>query len=823
MSDNDTDVGSNEEYYEGSSGSEVVLAIVAAFLFGLLIRTVSGLVPRKWRAFALPFTAVMLICGMICGAIISNTSASDYMSQGLDSLESINPSVLFAVFMPALIVPSGFSLEYHTLDNVWLKAFTLAIPGTMINAALITLVAHYVFPYSWSWSQSFLFGSILSATDPVAVVSIMKSSGSSPVLTTVIECESLLNDGVAYVLFEVFLGWAMGNAVTASETVKFVFKASLGGPALGVAFAIAVGLWLQFIFNDPIAEITVTLTAAYSLWTLSDEVLSLSAVLAVLFFSMFFGLYGRNFVSSKSSKAFDFFWSWVDWVANTLIFFLAGLIIVAEISTQGENISGKDWGMAFSLYFLLIPIRIVGIIMLWPILCYGKYGLGLKDAIVLSWAGLRGAVGLTLALIVYNSDSISDERFRILCFFNVALIAALTLLIQGTTTNYLLKFLGYTKVLPTKRYIQMQSAEVIQHMAEKGIAAQRKRNGGILGPANWDFATELTTVNVRNIIEARGQRHATRNMVQEERYTIHQKELLRDLRERLLRAVASNYSIAFSQEYLTPGEIRGLSLSVEEALDTTDAPLSDWSKLFHQLDTSYLDISSSPKKSWKLKAARIRYKINKILSSRGGPLQSLAMRNSAITATFICAHAAARRQLKLFADLEISNLEQTVNLAKDSSSMMYSTDLSGMEQSSLGIKDDVEPYWDMNVLNAMYQHVSEAASKPSLTRSRSLIHHMATSDLMLPDDIKSILHIVMQESRNEQDEAEHFLTELKALNPEELLDVSTEFTSVDILRRQSKMLDFFLQLGLLEQSEVMYAQDLINSRMKKLHGHYHID
>ena len=806
MSDNDTDVGNNEEYYEGSSGSEVVLGIVAAFLFGLLIKTISGLVPRKWRAFALPFTAVMLICGMICGAIISNTSASDYMSQGLDSLESINPSVLFAVFMPALIVPSGFSLEYHTLDNVWLKAFAMAIPGTMINAALITLVAHYVFPYSWPWSQSFLFGSILSATDPVAVVSIMKSSGSSPVLTTVIECESLMNDGVAYVLFEVFLGWAMGNVVTASETVKFVFKASLGGPALGIAFAIAVGIWLQFIFNDPIAEITVTLTAAYSLWTLSDEVLSVSAVLAVLFFSMFFGLYGRHFVSTKSSRAFDFFWSWVDWVANTLIFFLAGLIIVSEISTQGDNITGKDWGMAFSLYFLLIPIRAIGVLLLWPILSYGTYGMCFKDAIVLSWAGLRGAVGLTLALIVYNSASITDEKFRVLCFFNVALIAALTLLIQGTTTNFLLQLLGYTKVSHTKHHIQVQSAEVIQQIAERGIEEQKKMHGGILGPADWDRATNLTTVDVKKYVEEKPQQQDG------SKQTHHQKDLLEDLRERLLRAVAANYNIAFSQEYLTPGEIFCLLLSTEQALDTPDAPLSDWSKLYHQLDTSCL-IDKNEVSTWRLKAAKMLYQVKKILSVGGSPFQSAATRNSAITATFICAHAAARRQLKLFADVEIRNLEHTVNLDQ------Y-TDVSDIEHQSSDVRD-VEPYWDTKTVDAMYQNISDAEKIPD--QSRSLLHHLATRELVLPDDIKSVLSTVLQESRDEQQEAERFLDQLKTAIPEELLDVSTEFTSVDILHKQSKMLDFFLQLGLLEESEISDAQDIINSRMKKLHGHYHID
>ena len=581
MSENVT-VGTDEaSIYEEGSGEEIVLAVVAAFLFGLLLRTVSNLMPLKWREYTpLPFTACMLICGAICGFIISNTTADDYMSEGLKKFESINPSVLFAVFLPALITPSGIGLDLHTVGRVWLKAFALAIPGTMINAILICLVAKYVLPYNWPWSQSFLLGSILSATDPVSVVSIMRSSGSNPDLTTSIEGESLLNDGVAYVMFQIFLKWALGEEVKVGSTIGFVFKASLGGPALGVAFALAVMIWLQILFNDTISEITVTLTAAYSLWILSDEVFSLSAVLSVLFYAIFLGAFGKNHVSSRSMKAFNFFWDFVDWVANTLIFFLSGLIIAAQISRKSDNIDGKDWGMAFALYFLLLPIRVVGILLLYPILRFGQYPLKLKDMIILSWAGLRGAVGLTLSLIVYNSTDLLDEQFRILCFFFVAMMAVLTLLIQGTSTNMLLKLLGYTKLTPTEKHISYRSAEMIDQIARQAVEKEKNANS-LLGPADWDLVNRLTVLDVKGQLELRGTKKSKhRGLGTDTEYeSIHERELMQDLRERLLRVVYSNYKMAFSQEYLTPSEIMALSNSVEKSGDKLIKPLSDWSVL----------------------------------------------------------------------------------------------------------------------------------------------------------------------------------------------------------------------------------------------------
>ncbi len=396
----DQSVGDTSVQYEAGDGEEpatdIVLAIATALLFGLLIRTVDGLLPRRWKERSIPFTASVLISGLVTGIVLIYGGSSDDISTGLRKLESIEPSVLFAVFMPALITPSGLTLDFYQVRRTIPYWFTLAIFGTMINAALITMVVRYVLPYSWSWSKAWLLGAILSATDPVSVVSIMEANACDEKLKTIINGESLVNDGIAYVLFEIFLGWVLGEAVVASDVVSFVFKAALGGPALGIAFALAVTVWFELLKADAISVITLSLTAAYTLWTLSDSILGVSAVLAVLFYSGFVGLYGQDHIRPGSvQSSFQAFWRWVDWVANSTIFFLAGLIIAFEVSNNASdplryNISGKDWGMMFSLYLLLIPIRVASIVILSPILTAGRLGLNWKDMIVLSWSGLRG-------------------------------------------------------------------------------------------------------------------------------------------------------------------------------------------------------------------------------------------------------------------------------------------------------------------------------------------------------------------------------------------------------------------------------------------------
>ena len=577
----ESEIGDTSEQYEVGGGDEeatdVVLAIATALLLGLLIRTVDGLLPRRWKDRSIPFTASVLISGLVTGIVLIYGGSSDAVSTGLRQLESIEPAVLFAVFMPALITPSGLTLDFHQVRQTAKYWLTLAVPGTMINAALITIVVRFVLPYSWPWSYSWLLGAILSATDPVSVVSIMEANACDERLKTIINGESLVNDGVAYVLFEVFLGWALGEQVVARDVVAFVFKAVLGGPALGVGFALAVTIWFELLNSDAISVITLSLTAAYSLWTLADVILGVSAVLAVLCYAAFVGLYGKDHIRPGSSQTvFLHFWEWVDWLANALIFFLAGLIIAFEVSNNASDptrytITGKDWAMMLSLYLMMIPIRMVGVVILSPVLRSGRLGLGWSDMGVVSWSGLRGAVGLTLSLIVYNGN-VADQQFSTLAFFFVGGAAVLSLLIQGSTMGLLLDRLGYTTVSMTKRHLMLQSGELIDQLAI-GMMEQAKHSKTfvLLGEPDWSQCDSLS-INAAALIQSRFEKD--RRGTAEERLGVHEQDLLESLRERLLHAVMSHYRICGSQGFLTPAELSDLTSSVEKASDEVSEPLA---------------------------------------------------------------------------------------------------------------------------------------------------------------------------------------------------------------------------------------------------------
>jgi NhaP-type Na+/H+ or K+/H+ antiporter len=305
-----------------------VYFVVVSILIGLATVTVGGLWPSTHLpSLPVPYTALQLVFGLLVGFCNVAGGAVAYISDGITAWQSINPSLIFAVFLPTLVMASALELNWHMLvrclahehvlvclaalpcpaaclwlrlvsacrvmasalelnwhmlKRAWANVALLAFVGTFINAVLITIVGRFVMPYSWSWSEAGLLGSILSATDPVAVTALMSAVGASERLQTVIAGESLVNDGVAFVLFEIAEQWQAGDRLTAGSVIGFTFKASFGGAGMGIAFGLAASLLLSLMFDNPVGELWVIVVAAYSLFMVTDEILGLSAMLALV-------------------------------------------------------------------------------------------------------------------------------------------------------------------------------------------------------------------------------------------------------------------------------------------------------------------------------------------------------------------------------------------------------------------------------------------------------------------------------------------------------------------------------------------------------------
>ncbi|XP_073365530.1 sodium/hydrogen exchanger 8-like [Aegilops tauschii subsp. strangulata] len=157
-----------------------------------------------------------------------------------------------------------------------------AVPGVVISKFLLGTAVKLTFPYDWNWETSFLCSGLLSATDPVAVVALLKDLGASKKLSTIIEGESLMNDGTAIVVYQLFYRMVLGRTYDAGSIIKFLSEVSFGAIALGLAFGIASVLWRSFIFNDTIIGISLTLAASYIAFFTAQDALEVSGVLAVM-------------------------------------------------------------------------------------------------------------------------------------------------------------------------------------------------------------------------------------------------------------------------------------------------------------------------------------------------------------------------------------------------------------------------------------------------------------------------------------------------------------------------------------------------------------
>lgn len=146
----------------------------------------------------LPYTAVMFILGTFMGAATVRLQNENQLNSSiLDFWIPIDSELLLNVFLPGLVFKDAVSLNVHLLQRSLWQCLIFAFPMVLAGAAMSALVAYYIFPYDWSWNLSMTFGSILAATDPVAVSALLEQVGAPPRLQMHISGESLLNDGSA--------------------------------------------------------------------------------------------------------------------------------------------------------------------------------------------------------------------------------------------------------------------------------------------------------------------------------------------------------------------------------------------------------------------------------------------------------------------------------------------------------------------------------------------------------------------------------------------------------------------------------------------------
>ncbi|TNG02358.1 MAG: sodium:proton antiporter, partial [Gammaproteobacteria bacterium] len=454
----------------------------------------------------------------------------------------ISPDVILFVFLPTLIFESAFALDARQLkDNIW-PVLLLAIPGLLISTVIIGTVMYFL--AGISFPAALLLGAILSATDPVAVISIFKQLGAPKRLTILVEGESLFNDATALVLAKILVVVVTAGYFTTEQAIDGVmsfFVVFFGGIVVGVLMAWAAGWILGLIESDPFVEVSLTTVLAYSSFLVAEHALHVSGVMAVVAAAVTMGSWGRTKISPSVAGFLHHFWEFLAYIANALIFILVGLRM--EMGSLAANLD-----LLALLVAAMLVSRAVVVFGLVPTLerLPNSNPINRRYQAVMYWGGLRGAIALAIVL--------SLPEFEYVGLFTILVTGAVlfTLIIQGLTIEGLVKRLKLDVPPLSDR---LAKNEGILNAKKRALSrVPELQSGGLFSPR---IAGTLSKVYQSQLEQLRGEVDQLR---QKELDTDQEKRLL------LLRCFAAEntlYYQMFSRGHLSERAYRDLTHSLQ--------------------------------------------------------------------------------------------------------------------------------------------------------------------------------------------------------------------------------------------------------------------
>jgi CPA1 family monovalent cation:H+ antiporter len=384
------------------------------------------------RKIHVPFTAILVVAGFTASELL--------VMAGIDTgirAENFH-DLIFFVFLPVLVFESAYNINARLLWKNLLPILFLAIPlmllSTVVTAALIYFgIGH---PAGFPWIAALLTGALLSATDPVAVVALLRQMGVSERLAILMEGESLFNDATAFVVFGIFLAMATGSGdpLSAADASLQFLRVFLGGILAGAATGLVFAV-LTRLAGATIIKALATVISAYLAYIVAESVLHVSGVMAVLITGLILG-YRRQHAAPDAPAGFEQeLWEFNAYVANVLVFLFMGVTITLGMFEE------RWLAMLIGIAGVLLA-RALGILACVPVLNRLTPIEPVKRPfqIVMFWGGLRGAVTLALALSLPTSLdywwTIQSIAFGVVLF---------TLFIQATTTAPLLQHYGLNR------------------------------------------------------------------------------------------------------------------------------------------------------------------------------------------------------------------------------------------------------------------------------------------------------------------------------------------------------------------------------------------
>ncbi|MDB4662956.1 sodium:proton antiporter [Verrucomicrobiales bacterium] len=400
-----------------------VLIAIAAVLGYLNVRYLKLPTTIGIMLISLAFSLILVILGRFFPSITETAESIVEQVQFGDTLLKVMLSYL--LFAGALHVDLS-----DLAKQKWIIA-TMATLGVVSSTFLIGGAVYFLVPlfgYEIKFLYCLLFGALISPTDPVAVLGILKKAGVSKELETKITGESLFNDGVGVVVFLALLGIATGEAeLTASHIGHLFLVEAVGGVVFGLVLG-AIGYYMLKKIDNYQVEVIITLAMVTGGYALA-QTLHVSGPLAMVIAGLMIGNRGRRLAMSDTTrKHLDLFWELIDEALNAILFTLIGieLIVVAQsVTPTALLLAAVSIIVVLASRFIAVSIPVY---LLKPLRSFDPGTIKM-----LTWGGLRGGISVALALAIPKDFGIARDIFLVLTY----VIVIFSIVVQGMTVGKL--------------------------------------------------------------------------------------------------------------------------------------------------------------------------------------------------------------------------------------------------------------------------------------------------------------------------------------------------------------------------------------------------
>ncbi|HZD11281.1 MAG TPA: Na+/H+ antiporter [Candidatus Binatia bacterium] len=451
--------------------------------FVLLLSIAAAVAVLVRRVGRFPYTVALVLAGLLLSLF------PDFIGVPISS------ELILAILVPPLVFEASLHIRWKQLRRDLLPILLLAVVGVALSTFIVAEIVMVALEEdAIPFSAAVAFGALISATDPVAVVAFFRSLGVSKRLSLLLEGESLLNDGVAIVIFGLAAGFIesvspefAGSGFDAALSIFLTFlEVAVGGLAIGVFLGYVVSQIVLRHVDDPLVETATTVAVSFGAYVAAEE-FHLSGILAVVAAGVFVGNIGAQNTSPSTQVTLDNFWEFMAFVANSLVFLFIGLRI--ELRQFRPNL----FPILVAVLAVLLSRAAVIYTMGWlNNRLNAKNSIPLAYRHVMFWGGLRGAISLALALTLHEFFAPRVALELQLMTFGVVLF---TLLVQGTTISPLLKRLELSRRSGRIVVQQRYQGQLFASQAGKR-ELDRLYEEGILSANVWEAMAQVYDLEI---------------------------------------------------------------------------------------------------------------------------------------------------------------------------------------------------------------------------------------------------------------------------------------------------------------------------------------